>query len=106
MNRSYLGIEFMLLFLALPVSLRYLPRKIPPIPILWLAAGLCLLFLLRDASFDRSLLWNPSRLGANLPSILTTFAGGAAIISFGTYYFAPGLLFNFVRTRPGIWALV
>ena len=106
MNRSYLGIEFALLFLALPVSLRYLPRKIPPIPILWLAAGLCLLFLLRDASFERRVLWNSAPLAANLPSILITFAVGAVIIGFGTYYFKPGLLFNFLRARPGLWALV
>src|SRR5271167_983540 len=100
MNRAYLAVEFGLLFLALPVSLRFLPRKIPPIPLLWLAAGLCLICLLRDASFQRSLLWNPSLLGANLPSVLITFALGAAIIGAGVFSFAPQLLFSFVRTSP------
>src|SRR5271156_6680170 len=102
MNRAYLAVEFGLLFLALPVSLRFLPRKIPPIPLLWLAAGLCLICLLRDASFQRSLLWNPSPLGANLAGILITFALGAAINGAGVYYFAPRLLFNFVRANPGL----
>jgi uncharacterized protein len=96
MNRAYLAVEFGVLFLALPVSIRYLPRKIPPLPLLWLAAALCLLFLLR----------NPVSLGANLPSILITFAVGAAIIGVGVSCFAPQLLFNFVRANPGLWALV
>jgi uncharacterized protein len=106
MNTLYLAVEFGLLFLALPVSLRYAPRKIPPLPLLLLAAGLCLLFLLRDASFDRNLLWNPSALGANLSNILITFALGAVILGASVYYFVPQLLFGFARTKPGLWALV
>jgi membrane protease YdiL (CAAX protease family) len=106
MSKTYLLVEFTLIFLGLPLLLRYAPRKVPPLPVLWLAAALCLLALLRDPAFNRSQLWNPAPLAGHLASILALFAIGAALIGGAVYLRAPGLLFNFVRNRPGLWALV
>jgi membrane protease YdiL (CAAX protease family) len=106
MTRLYLIFEFALLFAALPLFLRFSPLRIPPLPVLWLAAGLCLLSLLRDPSFQRTQLWNPIPFGSNLPSILAFFTLGALLIGLATWRFTPGLLFNFVRSHPAFWALV
>jgi uncharacterized protein len=106
MQKTWLLIEFCLLFLALPLALRYLPWKIPPLPVLWIAAGSCLALLLRDPGFDRSLLWNPAPLSGELASILVFFGISAVAIAAGVYFFAPRLLFGFVRSNPGFWALV
>jgi membrane protease YdiL (CAAX protease family) len=83
-----------------------LPWKLPPLPILWLATGFCLTILLRDPSFNRNLLWNPAPLTGNLAEILLPFVLAAAAIAIGVYVVAPKLLFNLVRSRPGLWALV
>ena len=106
MLRPYLICEFSFLFLALPLALRFVPWKIPPLPALWVASGCCLLILLRDPTFVRTQLWNPASLAANLPGILSIFAIGAALIGATVYFRAPQLLFNFVRTKPLFWALV
>lgn len=106
MGKVYLALEFAVLFLGVPLLLRYGPRKIPPLPVLWLVSAVCIFALLRDRAFDRAQLWNAEPLASHLGSILVLFVFGAAIIGFGVYFFAPGLLFNFVRSRPGLWALV
>jgi membrane protease YdiL (CAAX protease family) len=106
MGKLYLALEFSLLFLGVPLLLRYNPRKIPPLPVLWLVFGVCFFLLLRDPSFDRVRLWNPGPLGANLSGILVLFAIGAAVLGLSTWYFAPQLLFSFVRANPAFWALV
>ncbi len=106
MPRPYLFVEFAALFLALPLGLRCSPWKLPPLPVLWLATGFCLTILLRDPSFHRNLLFNPAPLPANLAGILLLFVLAAAVISAGVYFFAPKLLFSFVRANPGFWSLV
>jgi hypothetical protein len=62
MSKSYLIVEFLALFVVLPLGLLYLPWKLPPLAILWLATGCCLAVLLRDPTFYRRLLWNPAPL--------------------------------------------
>ncbi len=106
MSKAYLVLEFTTLFLGLPLALRCLPGKLPPLPILWLATGFCLAVLLCDPTFNRNLLWNPAPLAANLVSILLIFVLAATIIAIGVYLFSPHLLFSFIRQRPGFWALV
>ncbi len=106
MRRAYLALEFSLLFVGLPFLLRYSPQKLPPLPVLWLTSGLCLVSLLRDPAFDRARLWNPAPLRENLGAILAPFLVGAAALGAGVIYLAPQLLFGFVRANPGLWALV
>ena len=106
MPKTYLILEFTALFVALPILLRYVPWRIPPLPILWLAAGLCLFALLRDPAFNRALLWNPAPLVIAWRSIFLIFAISAAIVSAAVYFFVPHLLFVFVRANPIFWAVV
>jgi uncharacterized protein len=106
MPRAVLWIEFLLLFVGLPLAYRFSPRPIPALPVLWLAALYCYWQLRRDPAFPRSLLWNTGPAPAQLPSILFFFAIAAAVVWLGVRLIAPQLLFSFVRANPVFWALV
>jgi uncharacterized protein len=106
MPRIALWIEFLVLFVGLPLGYRFSPRPIPALPMLWLAALYCYWQLSRDPAFPRAQLWNPAAATQQLPSILVCFAVVAAMVWMAVRLTAPELLFNFVRTRPMFWALV
>lgn len=101
-----LMVEFVILFVGLPLAFRFKLVPIPPIPALWLLTGYCLYQLLNDAGFDRKLLWSSYRWAASAPQILALFAVAATIVGAAIYLVAPQLLFNFVRRAPAFWALV
>jgi len=105
-SKPLLALELAVLFILTPLALLFLPRVFPPLPLLWIVAAYCLVVLRRDPGFDRSQLWNPAPIRANLLSILLGAAVVAALLSAGVYFFAPQLLFSFVRSHPAFWALV
>ena len=98
--------ELIILFVVLPLGFRFKLVPLPPIPALWLLAAYCLYRLFSDAAFDRKLLWNPGSLLPAAAQIFAIFAVSAVLIGAGVYFFAPRLLFNFVRRAPAFWALV
>jgi uncharacterized protein len=98
--------ELLLLFVALPLAFRFKPFPFPPIPALWVLASYCLYRLYRDAAFERKLLWNRQALVSLAPHILITFVVAAIAVAAAVYFFAPQLLFNFVKRAPAFWALV
>ena len=106
MSRAALVIEFLLLFVAMPLGYRFSPRPIPPLPILWAAAIYCYWQLRRDPTFSRSQLWNTGPFVSQLPSILLCFVICAVLVGLAVRLFAPDLLFSFVRSNPGFWAVV
>jgi hypothetical protein len=101
-----LVVEFLAIFVAIPLALALGPQIVPPIPVLWLAAAYGLIALYRDPNYRRSELWNPGLLRRQLPSMLLLFAMGVAVIGALVYEFAHPVLFSFVRTHPVVWALV
>lgn len=105
-RKSFLIVEFLVLFVLIPLYLFLHKPSVPPIPLLWLLALYCLLVLLRDPGFDRSQLWNPSPLYGQLRSILVLFALGVVVLGGAVYALAPSLLFSFLKTHLTIWALV
>jgi len=106
MSRAALVVEFLLVFIALPLGYRLSPRPIPPLPVLWAAALYCYWQLRRDPTFSPVLLWNPRAAPAQLPSILLCFLVCAALVWLAVRLAAPDLLFSFVHANPGFWALV
>ena len=106
MSRAALLVEFLLLFLGVPLGYRFSPRPIPALPVLWAAALYCYWQLRRDPTFSAEVLWNPGPARAQLPSILACFVVAAAVVWAAVRLIAPELLFSFVRARPGFWALV
>jgi hypothetical protein len=106
MSRAALTIEFLLLFVGLPLGYRFSPVRIPALPLLWAVAGYALWQLLRDPGFDRTRLWNTAPLPGRLGAILGIFAVVALLLWLGVRRFAPDLEWNFVRQHPAFWAVV
>jgi uncharacterized protein len=106
MPRALLILEFLLLYVALPLAYRFSPVRVPALPVLWIVTGYAAWQLWRDPLFDRACLWNAAPLRGQLPSILITFAAIAAVIWLGVHRLAPALEWSFVRTRPVFWAVV
>ena len=101
-----LVLEFGALFLAIPLAIRLLPRAVAPFPLLWAAALYCRWQLRRDPAFPRASLWNARAGRVQLRPILLSFAVLGGLIAFGTARLRPDLLFNLIRSRPVLWALV
>jgi membrane protease YdiL (CAAX protease family) len=106
MPRLALILEFLLLFVALPLIYRFSPMRIPALPLLWVVAGYALWQLLRDPRFDRARLWNLSQLPRHSGAILIIFTLVAIGLWLGVRRFAPQLEWRFVREHPGFWVVV
>jgi membrane protease YdiL (CAAX protease family) len=106
MSPALLWLEFLILFLALPLAVRFSPVRLPLLPLLWLAALYCYLILRSDPTFVRSRFWNAGAIAPNLGSVLALFVPCALAIAAGVVVFARPLLFTLVRTRPALWLLV
>jgi membrane protease YdiL (CAAX protease family) len=98
-------LEFVLLFVALPIVFRLLPVRLSPLPPLWVAAIYCY-FVLRSNGYDRNALWNPVPLHAQLLSVLAGFALTAVVVTAFVWWRFPELLFGFVRSHPLFWVIV
>ena len=105
-RKAYLGMEFVLVFIFLPVCLRvYLPGRFL-LPLLWITAALCLTWLWRKPTFKRSELWSFSRQGQNVFRILARFIILAVIIGIFVARFAPNQLFHLIQARPALWLII
>jgi membrane protease YdiL (CAAX protease family) len=106
MPRSLLVLEFVIIFVVLPLAYRLSPVRIPALPLLWVASGYAFWQLRSDPRFDRMRLWNSAPLIPHLGSILAIFAIVAAALWLGVHRFAPALEWSFVRQNPVFWAIV
>jgi membrane protease YdiL (CAAX protease family) len=102
----FLALEFVFLFVGVPLLVFY--RVIPnlPIPYLLLAAFVAFLILRRDPSFDAARLISVRGVSANLPMVLLRDAIFLAFLGLAVRLFAPHLLFSFVKRAPALWALI
>ena len=106
MTRVWLVLEFLLIFVGLPLGYRFSPVRLPALPLLWLVAGYAWWHLMRDPEFDRSRLWNAGPLRAAWPGIVAIFSAVALLLWVGVRWLAPQLEWNFVREHPAFWAAV
>lgn len=106
MPRFALVLEFLVLFIALPLAYRFSPVRVPALPVLWAAAAYAWWQLLRDPHFDRAQLWNAGALSGPWKSILITFVLAACVLWLGVHRLAPQLEWSFLRRSPGFWAVV
>jgi len=106
MTRAGLLVEFVVLFVALPLGYRFSPVKLPALPVLWVVVGYAYWQLLRAPHFDRSKLWNAGQLYSRLGIILIIFIPAALLIWLGVRRFAPAIEFGFIRRNPVFWAVV
>jgi len=105
-RKTWLAVEYLLLFVALPLLWAAGRLDLPLLPTLWIFALGCLLFLLADRGFDRRSLWNAERAGRRMARAAWPFLVLAPLLALGLLLLEPERLFAFVRQRPLLWALV
>jgi uncharacterized protein len=105
-NRLYLVLEFLLIFIGIPLLIAY--RVLPnlPIPYLLVVTLLVVLVLRRDASFDMDRLVSTRVIRPNLPALLLRDAVFLILLALAVRVFAPDLLFSLVKRSVGLWALI
>jgi CAAX protease family protein len=104
--KLHLACELAVLFVGIPAAMarRAIPRA--PIPVLLVAAAACVFALLRDPAFDRGALWNAHGAFTHAGSVAAMFALLALVLAGIAAWLTPHTLFDFVRERPRLWALV
>jgi uncharacterized protein len=100
------AVEFVLLFLAVPLAFTYLPVRLPAIPALWALCAYCSAVLLNDPSFDRRQLWNAAAFCRDAVEVLGLFAVIAVTVAAWVYWYSHDLFLNFPRTNTWLWGLV
>ncbi len=105
-RRIHLAVEFVVLYVGIPLLfiLRVLPPK--PIPILIAISAVTALLLIRDVAFVPHQLFHfrgPKKL---LILLAKRFAICAALMVIGTRLIYPELLFRFVQEKPYVWLAV
>jgi len=107
-SRFYLVVEFVVLFVGLPILLftkrHALDGMIAPTLIL-LATG-CTLLLWYDRAFDRTRLWNRARFKRRLGRAVSIFIPGAATVVVALGIFRPDLLLTFPQVYPKVWIVI
>lgn len=107
MKRSLLWIEFIFLFIALPLLFTFVfsPRGL--FGVLWLMAFYAWWVLRTQHGLTLRGMWNGGAVTrANLAPIVRRFAISAVILTAGVMWLEPEKLFNFPQERPIIWVLV
>jgi membrane protease YdiL (CAAX protease family) len=99
-------IECTILFVLLPVSFAFFPDRFPKIPILMLVTAICLVLLLRDRGFQRTLLWNAEAIRGYFRTLLLRTLIILVLLLGTTCVLSPDTLFIFPRERPRIWVIV
>lgn len=105
-RRVLLAIEYVLLFVALPVAFASGRVPLPLFVALWLLAGACLIVLLRSPRFDRRRLWNARRLSSRVgPALLPVALATPPLLAL-TWWLVPERWFALVRERPLLWLAI
>ncbi len=106
MQRLLRLIEFVFIFIMIPLSYYLKLINIHMIILLALVTVFALMILLMDKSFNRRRLWNIKALPASFKRIFLIFLINAVIIAAGVIYFDSETLFGFVKRSPVTWAFV
>jgi len=100
-------IELVVLYAVTPVTLTWAAQRFAyrraMAPLLWVASVIALVVLLRDPSFDRSLLFRLPLQDAYIRVIALRFCLLAAPLLAVGRWLAPGEFLRFLRRRPGLW---
>lgn len=102
----YLILEFLLLFIGIPLLMFY--RILPnlPIPYLIVVALAAVVVLRRDRTFDTDTLLDRRAIVSNLPLLLLRDVVFLIFLAMAVRIFAPQLLFSLIKRSVGLWALI
>jgi membrane protease YdiL (CAAX protease family) len=101
-----LAVEYLFVFfvvVAVYVAVR--PPGGPILPLV-LAAGAVVMYLRRQATFDRQDLFRAGVIRSALPGILLTWVPVSLLLTTGVAVFAPARLFDMPRERTALWAAI
>ncbi|PKV82360.1 CPBP family glutamic-type intramembrane protease [Nocardia fluminea] len=104
-RKTWLTIEFVVLFFGLTGLFAVYLRGVSPLPFL-AAITVGLVIYLRRTGFDHRSFWRADTLRPALPAILTLWAISAVALAVAVAVLRPGSLFDLPRERPLIWVLV
>ncbi|MES2984909.1 MAG: CPBP family intramembrane glutamic endopeptidase [Pseudomonadota bacterium] len=99
--------ELSLFTLGVPLALWLLlpPRAI--LPVMWAMTLVCYLIIRAVTHASERVIWGASAVRwVNLKPVLLRFALSAALLTAATWWLLPGSMFEFVRARPQLWAMV
>ena len=99
-------LEFILIFWVAPLLLALGVIPIHPFPLLFTAAALCLVALLKSKTFDRKAFFRVNGLKKQMRPVLLRFIPAALVLLIGTAWLAPDILFYFPRRKPLLWTAV
>lgn len=99
--KARLWLEFLSLFVGLPLLVLAIKDRMAAIGLLWLGAVLATAFLYRHAN----LRWN-GQAWAGLRAVLARFCILAPLIGLLTWFFLPESFLSFPRERPQLWIMV
>lgn len=106
-SRTYRYAELLMLTLGIPLLILSLHQQRLMLPILWLAALYCILVRRWTDGTRPQADWRSAAVTwAVVRPLLLCFVPCALLLALGTAQFAPESLFNFLRSAPGLWALV
>ena len=105
MTRAMRWMELGALFGLLPAALATFARGLS-LPVLFVAAWLCLTVLWRDPTFQRDELWRREQLWTWLRGPLALALGAGTLLALAVYLVEPAHLFDFPRNSPWRWLLV
>jgi membrane protease YdiL (CAAX protease family) len=102
----YLFLEFIFLFMCIPLLIFYHVLPNLPIPYLLVIALGAALILRKDASFDSEGLLSTRGVQRNLLMLLLRNATLLLLLGLAVRISAPQLLFSLVKRSPAFWALI
>jgi membrane protease YdiL (CAAX protease family) len=107
MQRYYARwLEFILLFLGIPLLINIAGLRWLMIITLWLSTLLIFLILNRQAQFNHTKEWNFAAVKFGGKAILILFLLVIPVLVLLTLFLNPNLLFSLPRTRPELWAMI
>jgi hypothetical protein len=107
-RKHYLAVECALLFFIAPAALYFIRFEMAfrIVPLVWVLALGCGVYLVRCRGYGRRELWMPKGLGRAVAEVIAAFIPLAALLSLLAWYFIPDRFFAFPRHTPRIWAAV
>jgi membrane protease YdiL (CAAX protease family) len=105
-TRGWLVAELVVLFGLVPVALMQKLLPVHPLAVAAVAASGCLLFLLRDPTFDASFLWNGRDLARRLLATLPVWLLTVGLLFGVLCLVSPDRLFDMPRHHTAVWAVL
>lgn len=106
MKNAALVLEFILLFMALPLLVFYDFIELPKLIILLIFTIYCAIVLWQDPEFERRMFWNTGALKRNYKYILVRAAISMVFITLIFVLYEPEELFVLMLDDPVTWLLV